>query len=502
MSSTASAVGSVFETPVALEAVAAARRRARSTEWNLLIAALLVNDLLMVGLGFRVAYAVRFELPLPFFHAEALSSIDYYARLVVYLIPIWLAVLAAAGAYQRAYLLGGTEEYDRVFRGTTLGVLVVAIAGFLVPELIVARGWIVLAWGFTFVFTSAGRLIIRRIVYGLRARGHFLSRALIVGANEEARLLADQLLMWRTSGLKLVGFVDGEDSVGKEMAPNLRVIGSIAGLDSIVARHGVEELILASSALSRETILDIFRRYGVSPNLQLRMSSGLYEIITTGLSVKEFAYVPLVGVNRVRLTGTDRLIKASLDYAVTLPLLLLLSPLLLILGLLIRLDSPGPLIHRRRVLGINGRQFDAYKFRTMAVNGDEILAGRPELHVELAQNHKLKDDPRVTRLGRILRRFSLDELPQLFNVLKRDMSLVGPRMISPEEMARYDQWGINLLTIPPGITGLWQVSGRSDIGYAERVRLDMHYVRNWSIWLDLQLLWQTIPAVLRGRGAY
>jgi lipopolysaccharide/colanic/teichoic acid biosynthesis glycosyltransferase len=153
-------------------------------------------------------------------------------------------------------------------------------------------------------------------------------------------------------------------------------------------------------------------------------------------------------------------------------------------------------------MGVNGTQFDAYKFRTMYVNGDEILDAHPELKEELEKNHKLKDDPRVTRMGMFLRRTSLDELPQLLNVLRREMSLVGPRMISPEEIDMYDQWDINLLTVQPGITGLWQVSGRSDIAYRQRVRMDMHYIRNWSIWLDIQLLIQTIPAVLRGRGAY
>jgi lipopolysaccharide/colanic/teichoic acid biosynthesis glycosyltransferase len=232
------------------------------------------------------------------------------------------------------------------------------------------------------------------------------------------------------------------------------------------------------------------------------MSSGLYEIITTGLSVKEFAYVPLVGVDRVRLKGADWISKTVLDYMLTVPVLLVLSPILATIAVLIKLGSPGPVIHRRRVMGINGGTFDAFKFRTMVSNGDEILAAHPELQEALAREHKLKDDPRVTPIGRVLRRYSLDELPQLVNVLRREMSLVGPRMISPEEMPRYDQWGMNLLTIPPGITGLWQVSGRSDIGYDERVRLDMHYIRNWTIWFDLQLLWQTIPVVLRGRGAY
>jgi lipopolysaccharide/colanic/teichoic acid biosynthesis glycosyltransferase len=182
--------------------------------------------------------------------------------------------------------------------------------------------------------------------------------------------------------------------------------------------------------------------------------------------------------------------------------LILISPLLLGIALLIRLSSPGPILHKRRVMGINGRQFNALKFRTMVTNGDEVMDRYPELKEELAKNHKLRIDPRVTKAGAFLRKFSLDELPQLFNVLKREMSLVGPRMISPEEVAMYKQFDMNLLTVHPGITGLWQVSGRSDISYDERVRLDMYYIRNWSIWLDLQLLFQTIPAVVKGRGAY
>jgi lipopolysaccharide/colanic/teichoic acid biosynthesis glycosyltransferase len=195
-------------------------------------------------------------------------------------------------------------------------------------------------------------------------------------------------------------------------------------------------------------------------------------------------------------------LKFLLDYGLTIPGVILLSPILLLLAMIVKIDSPGPIFHRRRVVGVNNKEFDAFKFRTMHVNGNEILAKHPDLQKELAENHKLKDDPRITRIGKIIRRLSLDELPQLLNVLKGDMSLVGPRMITPEEIVKYRQWDTNLLTVRPGITGLWQVSGRSDISYEDRVRLDMHYIRNWSIWLDLQLLIQTIPAVLKSRGAY
>jgi lipopolysaccharide/colanic/teichoic acid biosynthesis glycosyltransferase len=232
------------------------------------------------------------------------------------------------------------------------------------------------------------------------------------------------------------------------------------------------------------------------------MSSGLYEIITTGLTVKEFAYVPLVGINKVRLTGFDQFLKLLLDYCISIPIIIIGAPLFALIFLAIKLDSPGPVIYRRRVMGMGGRKFNAFKFRSMCTNGDEVLDAYPELKYQLAKNYKLKDDPRVTRLGRLLRKFSLDELPQFINVLKRDMSLVGPRMITPEELKEYDKLHMNLLTIRPGITGYWQVNGRSDVPYEERVSMDMYYIRNWTIWFDLQLLFQTIPAVLKRRGAY
>jgi exopolysaccharide biosynthesis polyprenyl glycosylphosphotransferase len=283
----------------------------------------------------------------------------------------------------------------------------------------------------------------------------------------------------------------------------LQVLGTVEELDQLIPRYEIDEIILASSAISsRDKMLDIFQSYGVSSNVNVRMSSGLYEIITTGLTVKEFAYVPLVGVNKVRLTGFNEVLKLCLDYTITIPALILLAPVLLAIALAVKLDSQGPIIYRRRVMGMNGRQFDAYKFRTMQENGDELLKAHPDLQAELARNFKLKRDPRVTRVGSIIRKASLDELPQLINVLKRDMSFVGPRIITPAEVEKYNKWDINLLTVRPGITGLWQVSGRSDVSYEERVRLDMHYIRNWSIWLDLQLLFQTIPAVIKRRGAY
>ena len=201
-------------------------------------------------------------------------------------------------------------------------------------------------------------------------------------------------------------------------------------------------------------------------------------------------------------TRYNRTLKLAIDYALALPGLLLIAPLFILLAILVKLDSPGPVFHRRRVLGQDGRVFDAFKFRTMYVNGDEILARYPKLRQELDKNYKLKCDPRVTRVGTFLRKFSLDELPQLLNVLARDMSLIGPRIIAPDEISKYGQYGPALMTVMPGLTGLWQVSGRSNTTYDERVTLDMHYITEWSVWLDIKILLRTIPAVLKGDGAY
>ncbi len=471
--------------------------------WSVYYLLLIGNDMLMTMVGFGLAYHVRFNLNIAIFQQDAIYSQPYYSSLTFVLVPVWLIIFASIGLYNRQYLLGGTDEYALVARATTAGLMVLIIFGFLKPEFIIARGWLFLAWFFSFLFVTSGRFTLRRVVYFGRTYGYFSAATVIVGANDEGISLARQLSSWKTSGLRLIGFVDKKLKPGTLVLGGLRVLGSTDDLDEIVEHYGVEEIVLASSAIStHDKLLDVFQQYGVDSDINVRMSSGLYEIITTGLTVKEFAYVPLVGVNKVRLTGTNQVIKFLLDYLLTIPGMIVLLPVLALIALAIRLDSPGPIVFRRRVMGVNGRQFDAFKFRTMYTNGDEILSRHPKLKSELETSYKIKNDPRVTRVGKWLRRFSLDELPQLINVLKGEMSLVGPRMISPQEMAVYRQWGMNLLTVKPGLTGLWQVSGRSDVSYAERVRLDMHYIRNYSPWLDFQIILRTIPVFIYGHGAY
>lgn len=476
--------------------------RSRRWQWPFLRLALVVNDFGLTAAALWLAYRIRFQSHIPFFEYDFTPQITFYRQLFFVLLLVWPLLFWLNGLYSRRLLLGGTQEYAQVFRTVSVGMLLLIVAGFLEPDLVFARGWLVVAWGLAFALVTLGRFVLRRVVYSLRQRGYFLTPALIVGANDEAISLAEQLLSWRSSGLYVVGFVADGFPSRMPLVDHLTVLGGLRDLHALRQQYGVEEIILATSALSRAEIVTLFKRYSWQENLTVRLSAGLYEMMTTGLEVKELASTPLVQVRRVRLAGFDQFLKTALDYTVALPLLFLTWPLLLLIMLAIRLDSQGPAIYRRRVLGMHGRSFDAFKFRTMRVDGEAILAQRPELQAMLAANHKLKDDPRVTRIGRILRQTSLDELPQIINVLLGQMSIVGPRMISPPELQLYDQWEMNLLTMRPGITGLWQVSGRSDLSYAERVRLDMYYIRNWTIWLDLYVLFVTLPAVVRRRGAY
>jgi len=470
--------------------------------WIIYRAVLVLSDAGLSMLAFSVAYWIRFGLSLPIFRLDAVPPPDLYTALFATLPFVWVAIFFLFGLYVQNNLLGGIKEYALIFRAVTIGLLLLIVAGFLEPSFIIARGWLFLSWGLTFLFVASGRFWLRRVVYWIRVRGYFLRPTLIVGASEEGFLLADQIQTWKTSGLDLVGIVNGNTSENSRIDSPVAIVGPLDDIADLVNKYQIQELVLATSALSRDEMIGLYQLFGASDRPSLHLSSGLFEVITTGLEVKHLAYVPLVSVNRVQLTGIDQFLKVVLDFGLAIPGVILISPLLVLIGLLVRFDSPGPIIYRRRVLGINGREFDAFKFRTMAVDGENILAGNQEMLDELARNHKLKDDPRITRVGRLLRKFSLDELPQLLNVLRGEMSLVGPRMITNVEISKYEMWGMNLLTVRPGITGLWQVTGRSDIGYEERVRLDMYYIRNWSIWLDMQLLIRTIPAVLSKKGAY
>lgn len=487
---------------------ASARLPVRSRDLLIFRLALLVSDAFMVALAFAMAYSLRFPLGFAL-DTDVPEEPTKYLRMVLILIPTWLMLFWLMRLYDSRYLLGGTTEYARAANACTSGMMLVILTTFLIGDenARVARGWLVYAWIFSTLFVCLGRLILRRSAYALRRQGYFVSRVLIVGVNSEAMALAAQLGNSLASGLAIAGFIDTRAGLPEEQRLHklmgLPVLGNLESLPETIQHRGIEEVVIATTALTREQMMKVTAQLVTLPNVVMRLSSGLYEIFTTGVHVTTKNFVPLMSLNRLRLDPIEQFSKTLLDYLIIFFSVPFLVPIFLFIAALVKLDSPGPIFYHRRVLGIGGKEFDALKFRTMAVNGDEILAKHPNLQAELEATHKLRVDPRVTRVGKWLRRTSLDELPQLINVILGQMSIVGPRMISPPEKEQYGEMQYNLLTVKPGLTGLWQVSGRSDLSYVERVRLDMHYIRNYSIWLDLQILFfQTLPAVLKRRGAY
>ena len=468
-----------------------------------LTAGLVALDALAVAATFGLAYLLRFHNPLwPYLSA---FTVEFYLRLGLAMLPAWLALFALHRLYDPEELFGGMREYVNVIGAATTGMIAMLAYDFLLRgEAEISRGWLLLTWALAVLVVGGARFGLRRVVYALRRRGRLLAPAIVVGANAEGHAVAHQLGdAPAASGVRIVGFVDDDPPPGLIDAAGPPLLGAIQDLPRLIRQHGVRELVVAGTALPREQLLDLFRQFTRNgDDVTVRLSSGLFEVLTTGMRVRKVGYVPLMTLERTRITGVDAVLKRGLDQAGSLVGLLLAGLPMLAIAVLVKMTSPGPILYRRRVMGQGGTPFDALKFRTMRCDGDDILACRPELQEELHRTGKLKQDPRVTPLGRALRRLSLDELPQFFNILLGQMSLVGPRMITVEEWPHYGKWQHNLLTVKPGLTGLWQVSGRSDVSYEERVRLDMHYIRNYTIWLDLQIIFQTLPAVLRGRGAY
>ena len=468
-----------------------------SIRWAVL--PLILLDAGCIALSMAAAYYLRFRLLA--YHAP--FSEAFYAQLMALAIPMWLVIFALYRLYSPDDLFGGLQEYANVVNASTAGLVALILYGFLDRRMDqeISRGWLVMVWGLSILSVGWTRFGYRRFIYWLRARGWFIRRALVVGANEEGKAIATQLHASSSAGVEVMGFVDTRLPLGTEVE-GIPVVGGLDRLNALIQRLNVEELIVVPTALGREKLLEIYRDWGTNGKVQVRLSSGLYELFTTGMQVREVGFVPLMSLNRTRITGVDAVMKRVLDYVGALVGLILLAPVFGVIALLVWLDSGRPIIYRRRVVGLYGREFDAYKFRTMIPDAEAYLEAHPELKEEWERTGKIRNDPRITRVGRFLRRYSLDELPQLVNVLKGEMSLVGPRMLTPPELTHFGRWQHNLLTVKPGLTGLWQVSGRSDLSYKERVRLDMQYIRNYTIWLDVKLLFSTFWTVMRGQGAY
>jgi exopolysaccharide biosynthesis polyprenyl glycosylphosphotransferase len=414
---------------------------------------------------------------------------------------LWPALLGATGAYAQRSIGTGSEEFRSVGQSA---VILLAAAAFVsyAAQVYPSRSVVVFGVPGLALVSLLVRVLARRCLHLLRSRGRCMKRVVLVGRGGAVLGLADRLTRERFAGLDVVGLcVTAADNARVAEVTGLPV----SGLDDVVAmarRLGADTVAVTSAS---ETAAEYLRRLSwqmEGTGLELLVAPGLVEVAGPRLHIRPFEGLPLLSVEQPRFEGWRRMVKGAVDRMAALGALVVLAPAFLVIVLAVGLSSPGPVLFRQERIGINGRRFTMLKFRSMVVDADERLAALQAANESDGLLFKMRSDPRVTPVGRWLRRLSLDELPQLLNVLGGSMALVGPRPPLPAEVAQYDAAVSRRLLVKPGLTGLWQISGRSDLPWEEAVRLDLRYVENWTLALDVKIIWKTLSAVLRSHGAY
>ena len=363
------------------------------------------------------------------------------------------------------------------------------------------QGKLAAFWALTIFGIAACRVVSR---YAVRRRPGYAQRALIVGAGDVGQLLAWKLLKHPEYGIDLVGFVDTTPKERRDDLGDLAIVGSLDRARDVVHDLGVERVIVAFSEESHEEMLEVIRSFK-DANVHIDVVPRLFEVIGPGMNINSIEGVSVVSLPPFRLSRSSRLLKRTLDLAVAFAALVVLAPVLALVAVAIKLDSEGSVLFRQRRMGSGDRMFFIYKFRTMVREADAQKAALLSLNKHAkgdSRMFKIPGDPRITRVGRLLRRYSIDELPQLVNVLKGEMSLVGPRPLVLDEDSFVEAWARQRLALRPGMTGVWQILGRTDIPFSEMVKLDYVYVMNWTLAGDLKILARTFPAILRAQDAY
>lgn len=464
---------------------------------------LLFLDAGMIFLGFALAYYVRYQLEWgPPIYEEFYQPFASFLWIGLTLVGLLLVLFETRGLYRLPRGSGLLDTVSRVAGATTVGmaaliVLLYALQTFY-TRLMYAYAWLAII-----VCVTLGRALVGAVRRWLWRQGIGAERVLVVGAGPLGQQIMRGIQRHPELGYFLVGYVDetplNTPASAQEEPP--RYLGRPADIALLLEPCHIDEVIVALPSEAHATTLAVANQCR-SEGVDFRIAPDIYELSYDRVDIAELGGTPLIGLKEVAIRGWNLVVKRAMDIVLSILALLLGWPLFLIIALIIRLDSPGPIIFTQKRVGLRGRAFTVFKFRTMHERAEQEQERLAPLNEASGPLFKIRDDPRLTRVGRILRRTSLDELPQIFNILMGEMSWVGPRPGTPSEVARYETWQRKRLEVLPGLTGLWQTSGRSDLTFDDMVRLDIYYAENWNLWLDVVILLRTIPAVLSGRGAY
>ncbi|MGC9400571.1 MAG: undecaprenyl-phosphate glucose phosphotransferase [Anaerolineae bacterium] len=457
-------------------------------------------DVLMVGLAMSLAYLLRYRLQWFRDVVYDASFQAYFPFLTLFggLVPLTLLLDGAYSDWR------GRRWLDHVYLilNAVAKVLIVILAlAFVFRPLVYSRLLLLEAGVGMFLFLSLERILVLFIQSRLRRRGIGVKRVLIVGAGEVGRRVMRTIVARPDLGYQIVGYVDDNPEKGEGEIGRIPGLGTIDDLPQSINRLDVDEVLITLPWTYHRRILSVLRECE-RRNVMARIVPDFFQLSLSQVEIGDLGGIPLISVREIAFRPLSLFVKRAIDVTGAALGLLFGAPLFALIALAVYLDSRGPVIFRQERVGKDGRRFSIYKFRSMYVGADRERERLGALNEADGPLFKIRDDPRLTRVGAILRRTSLDELPQLFNVLRGEMSLVGPRPPIPEEVEQYQPWHEKRLAVRPGMTGLWQVSGRSELTFDEMVLLDIYYIENWSPWLDLTILLRTIPQVVMGEGAY
>ncbi len=463
---------------------------------------IVVLDIIFINLAFVLSYIVRYEWDFPY-PVDPLYDAPFwpYIPTAILLTVLCLIGYQMDGLYESHSRRQWTSKIYGLTTGTATSIVFIMALTFFLQPLVYSRGMLVLAAVLIVVFLSLARLGYDVFLAQRRQRGIGVERVLIVGAGEVGRAVMRTILGDISLGYQMVGYVDDDPSKGTGHLGRIKGLGELDQIPSIIVEEKVDEVIVTLSWQYHRKIMHIVSQCE-RQNVRVRVVPDVFQQRMQHVDLDSLRGIPLIGPAPAQMGSSARLAKRIIDLAFTILILPVLAIIFPIVGILIKLDSSGPIIFKQRRVGKDGHVFDVYKFRSMVEGADKMQADLADQNEAEGPLFKMKNDPRVTRLGRIIRQTSVDELPQFINVLKGDMSIIGPRPGTPDEVAQYEPWQRERLSMPPGITGLWQVSGRSDVPFDEMCLLDIFYIDNWSLDLDIRIFLQTILYVLTGKGAY
>jgi len=479
--------------------LAALARRVPERLWAPLLVA---SDGVLIFLAFFTAYALRYQAQLfiavdPAFQLPLTSYLPQVLLLVLFL----LVAYRFSGVYPYQPGRSWIEETWRIATATTAGVIILIAVNLIFRPMLYSRLVFLYTAILVTLYLGASRLLIMMARAHLRQYDIGVRRVLLIGAGDVGRMVMRTLAARPDYGWKLIGFLDDNPAKSKTDVGRFKALGPVDNAPEVMAAYNIQSVIICLPWQTHRTIQRLLRECE-QMKVDAYVVPDLFQLTKNQMKVHELNGIPLISTRDISIQGWNLVFKRTFDLIVGSLMALLALPLLIVIAIAIRLDTPGPILFKQVRVGKNGKEFVCYKFRSMVDNADELRSQLADLNESTGPLFKIRNDPRLTRVGRFIRRYSLDELPQLYNVLRGEMSLIGPRPNLPEEVAQYQEWMKKRLSVSPGLTGLWQVSGRSDLTFDEMVLLDIYYVENWSIGLDISILLRSAPAVLRATGAY